>query len=134
MATSLFEVRDLHATAGDTRILDGVDLTVMPGVSVSNEILQLAILDPVMAILDETDSVLDVDALHTVARGIQEVRSDRPHLGVLAITHHQRLLNELAPDMVHIFLDGRVVASGGVESATELESEGYGLWRHEVSQ
>src|SRR5207253_10447602 len=71
-----------------------------------NEILQMAILEPEMAVLDETDSGLDIDALRVVAQGVQEVRSTRPELGVLLITHYQRILNELTPDKVHILVDG----------------------------
>ena len=97
-----------------------------------NEILQLAILEPAMAILDETDSGLDIDALRIVAKGVQEVRRARPALGVLAITHYQRLLDELAPDVVHILVDGRIVESGGLELATRLEVEGYDSWRREA--
>jgi Fe-S cluster assembly ATP-binding protein len=94
-----------------------------------NEILQMAILEPEMAILDETDSGLDIDALRVVARGVQEVRQDRPELGVLAITHYQRLLDHLEPDHVHILVEGRVVESGGPELAHRLEREGYDAWR-----
>ncbi|HVN51419.1 MAG TPA: Fe-S cluster assembly ATPase SufC [Acidimicrobiales bacterium] len=94
-----------------------------------NEILQMAILEPEMAILDETDSGLDIDALRVVAKGVQEVRAARPELGVLAITHYQRLLDELAPDRVHIMIDGRIVDSGGLELVARLESEGYDAWR-----
>jgi Fe-S cluster assembly ATP-binding protein len=94
-----------------------------------NEILQMAILEPDLAILDETDSGLDIDALRVVARGVAEVRNDRPELGVLAITHYQRLLHELTPDRVHILLDGRIVDSGGPELAERLELEGYDAWR-----
>jgi Fe-S cluster assembly ATP-binding protein len=90
-----------------------------------NEILQMAILEPEVAILDETDSGLDIDALKVVARGVQEVRADRPGLGVLAITHYQRLLDHLVPDRVHILVDGRIVESGGPELAGRLEAEGY---------
>jgi Fe-S cluster assembly ATP-binding protein len=90
-----------------------------------NEILQMAILEPEMAILDETDSGLDIDALRVVSRGVQEVRRDRPELGVLAITHYQRLLDELQPDQVHVIIDGRIVESGGPELAKQLEKEGY---------
>jgi Fe-S cluster assembly ATP-binding protein len=90
-----------------------------------NEILQMAILEPEMAILDETDSGLDIDALRVVATGVQEVRRDRPELGVLAITHYQRLLDELAPDRVHVIVDGRIVESGGPELSNRLEAEGY---------
>ena len=90
-----------------------------------NEILQMAILEPEMAILDETDSGLDIDALRVVATGVQEVRRDRPELGVLAITHYQRLLDELQPDRVHVIVDGRIVESGGPELSARLEAEGY---------
>jgi Fe-S cluster assembly ATP-binding protein len=90
-----------------------------------NEILQLAILEPELAILDETDSGLDIDALKVVARGVQEVRAERPELGVLAITHYQRLLDHLAPDRIHVLREGRIVASGGMEVAAHLEAEGY---------
>ncbi|MXW76530.1 MAG: Fe-S cluster assembly ATPase SufC [Acidimicrobiaceae bacterium] len=90
-----------------------------------NEILQMAILEPEMAILDETDSGLDIDALRVVATGVQEVRSERPELGVLAITHYQRLLSELRPDQIHVIIDGRIVESGGLELVQRLEAEGY---------
>ena len=90
-----------------------------------NEILQMAILEPEMAILDETDSGLDIDALRVVARGVQEVREDRPEMGALVITHYQRLLDELQPDKVHIIVDGTILESGGMELAEELERDGY---------
>ena len=90
-----------------------------------NEIMQMAILEPELAILDETDSGLDIDALRIVAKGIQEVRRDRPALGIVLITHYQRLLNELRPDFVHIMIDGRIVKSGGMELAEQLERQGY---------
>jgi Fe-S cluster assembly ATP-binding protein len=94
-----------------------------------NEVLQMAILEPEIAILDETDSGLDIDALRVVARGVQAVRESRPPLGVLAITHYQRLLDELHPDRVHVMIDGRIVESGGPEIAARLETEGYDAWR-----
>jgi Fe-S cluster assembly ATP-binding protein len=94
-----------------------------------NEILQMAILEPEIAILDETDSGLDIDALKVVAHGVDEVRKDRSDLGVLTITHYQRLLNYLQPDRVHILIDGRIVDSGGPELAERLEREGYESWR-----
>jgi Fe-S cluster assembly ATP-binding protein len=94
-----------------------------------NEILQMAILEPELAVLDETDSGLDIDALKTVAKGVQEVRKERPDLGVLTITHYQRLLRYLQPDRVHILIDGRIVDSGGPELAERLEAEGYDAWR-----
>ncbi len=94
-----------------------------------NEILQMALLDPTMAILDETDSGLDIDALQIVADGVATVRTNRPDMGVLVVTHYQRLLNELAPDHVHLLIEGRVVASGGPELALEVEKNGYEKWQ-----
>jgi Fe-S cluster assembly ATP-binding protein len=94
-----------------------------------NEILQMAILEPELAVLDETDSGLDVDALRTVARGVHTVREARPELGVLVITHYQRMLDELAADRVHLLVDGVIVAEGGPELAEQLEAEGYDAWR-----
>ena len=94
-----------------------------------NEILQMAILEPDLAVLDETDSGLDIDALRVVASGVRAVREARPRLGVVLITHYQRLLEELKPDHVHILVDGRIVESGGPELAHRLEAEGYDAWR-----
>ena len=90
-----------------------------------NEVMQMAILEPELSILDETDSGLDIDALRIVAKGIREVRVDRPGMGVVLVTHYQRLLDEVAPDHVHILVDGRIVMSGGMELAELLEREGY---------
>lgn len=94
-----------------------------------NEILQMAILEPEFAILDETDSGLDIDALGVVAAGVNEVRKDRPEMGVLLITHYQRILRYLTPDVVHILVDGRIVAEGGPELAEAVEREGFEPWR-----
>jgi len=94
-----------------------------------NEILPMAILEPEMAILDETDSGLDIDALRVVADGVNEVRNDRTGMGVLAITHYQRLLDLLRPDVVHILIDGKIVDRGGSEIAERLEREGYEAFR-----
>ncbi len=94
-----------------------------------NEILQMALLEPTLAILDETDSGLDIYALQIVANGVATVRQERPDLGVLVVTHYQRLLNELNPDVVHILVDGRIVASGGPELAAEVETNGYEAWQ-----
>jgi len=99
-----------------------------------NEVLQMAILEPELAILDETDSGLDIDALRVVASGVNEVRADRPDLGVLVITHYQRLLDHLTPDVVHILVDGKIVTSGGPELAVELERDGFDRYRdHQVA-
>ena len=86
-------------------------------------------LEPDLAILDETDSGLDIDALRVVARGVQEVRADRPELAVLLITHYSRILEHLRPDVVHILVGGRIVESGGPELGTRLDEEGYEAWR-----
>ena len=94
-----------------------------------NEILQLAILEPDLAILDETDSGLDIDALGVVARGVEAVRQSRPELGVVVVTHYQRILNQLQPDFVHLLIEGRIVTSGGPDLAHRLEEEGYEAWR-----
>jgi Fe-S cluster assembly ATP-binding protein len=88
-----------------------------------NEIFQMAVLEPKLAILDETDSGLDIDALKTVAEGVNRLR--RPDNAQLVITHYQRLLNYIVPDVVHVLYDGRMVRSGGKELALELEEKGY---------
>jgi Fe-S cluster assembly ATP-binding protein len=95
-----------------------------------NEIMQMAILEPELAILDETDSGLDIDALRIVAQGIREVRAERPSMGVILITHYQRLLDEVTPDVVHIMVDGVIVMSGGMELAEQLESDGYEAFKN----
>jgi Fe-S cluster assembly ATP-binding protein len=94
------------------------------------EILQMAMLLPDVAILDETDSGLDIDALRTVAEGVQRLHDERG-LGVLIITHYQRILHHVKPDFVHILLDGRIVLEGGVELVERLEREGYDQIRQE---
>src|SRR4029078_6244400 len=94
-----------------------------------SEVLQLALLEPDMAILDETDSGLDIDALQIVSEGIKEVRRERPERGALLITHYQRILRYLTPDVVHIFVDGRIVECGARELAERLENEGYEAFR-----
>lgn len=96
-----------------------------------NEILQMAILEPKLAILDETDSGLDIDALQIVADGVNRLRS--PERSFLIITHYQRLLDYITPDFVHVMLDGRIVKSGSKELALELESKGYNWVREELS-
>jgi len=93
-----------------------------------NEIFQMAVLEPKLAILDETDSGLDIDALKVVAAGVNTMR--RPDNATLVVTHYQRLLNYIVPDFVHVLTDGRIVRSGGKELALELENRGYG-WLEE---
>jgi Fe-S cluster assembly ATP-binding protein len=116
---------DMDPSFGDRYLNEGFS----GGEKKRNEILQMAILEPEFAVLDETDSGLDIDALKVVARGVQEVRTDRPELGVLLITHYQRILDYLNPDVVHILVDGRIVETGGPDLATRLEQEGYDAWR-----
>lgn len=96
-----------------------------------HEILQMAILEPEMAILDETDSGLDIDALKTVAKGINKLIG--PNLGILLITHYQRMLNYIKPDFVHVLVDGKIVQSGGDKLALKLEEIGYD-WTVEKTQ
>jgi Fe-S cluster assembly ATP-binding protein len=88
-----------------------------------NEIFQMAVLEPALAILDETDSGLDIDALRIVAEGVNRLRS--PERAMIVVTHYQRLLNYIVPDFVHVLVDGRIVRSGGKEMALELEERGY---------
>jgi len=94
-----------------------------------NEIFQMAVLEPKLAILDETDSGLDIDALKIVAEGVNSLRG--PERAILVITHYQRLLDYIVPDYVHVLVDGRIAMSGGKELALELESKGY-AWVHEA--
>ena len=132
---SILELR-LSATSWMKRL--GMDSTFVDrylnegfsgGEKKRNEIMQMAILEPDLAILDETDSGLDIDALRIVAQGIREVRKERPAMGIVLITHYQRLLDELQPDVVHILIDGKIVKSGGMELAEELEKSGYEAYR-----
>lgn len=92
-----------------------------------NEVLQMAVLEPELAIMDETDSGLDIDALRTVADGVNKLTT--PERGFLIITHYQRLLDYVTPDVVHIFMDGRILESGGPELGVKLEEEGYDSFR-----
>jgi Fe-S cluster assembly ATP-binding protein len=95
------------------------------------EILQMAVLQPRLAILDETDSGLDIDALRIVAEGVNAMRA--PNRSMLVITHYQRLLDHIRPDRVHVLAGGRIVASGGPELAHELEREGYDKYAAEAA-
>jgi Fe-S cluster assembly ATP-binding protein len=96
-----------------------------------NEIFQMAVLEPRLAILDETDSGLDIDALKTVSTGVNALRA--PDRSMIVVTHYQRLLNYIVPDFVHVLVDGRIVKSGGKELALELEEKGYG-WIEEAAR
>ena len=97
-----------------------------------NEIFQMSLLDPTLAILDETDSGLDIDALRIVAEGVNRFRG--PSKAIILVTHYQRILDYITPDYVHILLDGRIVHSGGKELALELEARGYDWVRESVSE
>lgn len=96
------------------------------------EILQMAMLQPSMAVMDETDSGLDIDALKIVAEGVNRIKAEKAELGVLVITHYQRLLNYIKPDYVHVLMEGKIVREGGPELALELEEKGYDFIREEV--
>jgi Fe-S cluster assembly ATP-binding protein len=97
-----------------------------------NEILQMAVLEPKLALLDETDSGLDIDALRIVANGVNQLR--RPDNGMILVTHYQRLLNYIVPDFVHVLAEGRIIRSGGKELALELEEKGYDWLLEESGQ
>ena len=96
-----------------------------------NEVFQMAVLEPKLCILDETDSGLDIDALQIVADGVNKLRSENN--GMLVITHYQRLLNYIVPDVVHVMVDGRIVKSGGKELALELEAHGYAAFKESAT-
>ena len=119
------ELLDLDSTMLNRAVNEGFS----GGEKKRNEILQLAILEPKLAILDETDSGLDIDALQIVAKGVNAMRSkDR---AIIVITHYQRLLNYIVPDVVHVIIDGRIVKSGGKDLALQLEEKGYNWVRDE---
>ncbi len=109
---------------GDDMLKRAVNAGFSGGEKKRNEVLQMALLQPRLAILDETDSGLDIDALRTVADGVNALRS--PDRAMLIITHYQRLLHHIVPDRVHVLAEGRIVRSGGKDLAEELEREGYG--------
>ncbi len=115
------KIKELGIT--DDLIKRAVNVGFSGGEKKRNEILQMALLDPALAILDETDSGLDIDALKTVADGVNALRA--PDRSVLVITHYQRLLDYIVPDHVHVLAHGRIVRSGGKELAQELEKTGY---------
>ena len=94
-----------------------------------NEVLQMALLEPIVALLDETDSGLDIDALRVVANGVRTVKAAHPAMGVVLVTHYVKLLDELAPDQVHVLIDGRIVHTGDVSVAAQIEREGYEPFR-----
>lgn len=140
------EGEELEATEYYARLYEKMDMLEMPrtftarsvnegfsgGEKKRNEILQMAMLEPSYAILDETDSGLDIDALRIVSAGVNSLRG--PDVGILLITHYQRLLNYIQPDIVHVMVKGRIVRTGGPELALQLEEEGYDFIREEIEQ
>ncbi len=120
---ALFKKKAEALELGETLISRSVNEGFSGGEKKRNEILQMALLEPKLSILDETDSGLDIDALQVVANGVNALRS--PSRAFLVITHYQRLLNFIVPDFVHVMLDGQIVRSGGKELALELEEKGY---------
>jgi Fe-S cluster assembly ATP-binding protein len=127
------DAMDFMALVRDRMSLLGIDETLLNrpvnegfsgGEKKRNEIFQMAVLEPRLAVLDETDSGLDIDALKIVAHGVNGLR--RPDRAFLLVTHYQRLLNYIVPDVVHVLADGRIIRSGGKELAFELEEKGYG--------
>src|SRR5438105_2777624 len=140
------EGEELEATDYYAKLYEKMDLLEMPRAFTSRsvnegfsggekkrcEILQMAMLDPKYAILDETDSGLDIDALKIVASGVNSLRG--PERGILLITHYQRLLNYIVPDFVHVMVQGRIVRSGGKELALELEEKGYDWIREHAEE
>lgn len=111
----------------------GVNEGFSGGEKKRNEILQLALLQPALAVMDETDSGLDIDALQIVASGINKLKAERPEMSVLLITHYQRMLNYVVPDRVHVMVAGRIVRSGDAELARELEEKGYDWVKSELA-
>ena len=109
----------------------GVNVGFSGGEKKRNEILQMALLEPRLAVLDETDSGLDIDALRVVADGVNRLRS--PQRSMVVITHYQRLLNYIVPDVVHVLSKGRIVKTGGKELALELEARGYAQFQEEAA-
>ena len=123
--TESMELLDMEASFAERHVNDGFS----GGEKKRNEILQMAVLRPKLAVMDETDSGLDIDALKVVAAGVRKLATEDSEMSVLLITHYQRLLNYVEPDFVHVMVGGRIVRSGGPEVALALEEEGYASWR-----
>ena len=119
--TERMEMLEMDVTFAERHVNDGFS----GGEKKRNEILQMAMLKPKLAVMDETDSGLDIDALKIVANGVNKLAEEDPEMSILLITHYQRLLDYIKPDFVHVMVDGRIVRSGGPEIALELEAEGY---------
>ena len=119
------ELLDMEPAFAERSVNDGFS----GGEKKRNEILQMAVLRPALAVMDETDSGLDIDAVKIVANGVNKLREEDPEMTVLVITHYQRLLNYITPDVVHVMVDGRIVRTGGPEVVVELEEQGYSDWK-----
>ena len=119
------EMLEMDASFAERPVNDGFS----GGEKKRNEILQMALLQPKLAVMDETDSGLDIDALKVVSKGVNKLREESPNMTLLLITHYQRLLNHIVPDVVHVMVDGRIVRSGGPEVALALEDAGYKEWQ-----
>ncbi|MXW18709.1 MAG: Fe-S cluster assembly ATPase SufC [Gemmatimonadetes bacterium] len=119
------ELLDMDVSFAQRPVNDGFS----GGEKKRNEILQMAVLKPSLAVMDETDSGLDIDALKIVAHGVNTLRQENPEMSVLLITHYQRILNHIVPDRVHVMMNGKIVESGGPEIALELEAQGYEEYR-----
>jgi Fe-S cluster assembly ATP-binding protein len=119
------ELLDMDPSFAERPVNDGFS----GGEKKRNEILQMAVLEPRVAIMDETDSGLDIDALRVVAEGVNKLQEENPDQTILLITHYQRLLDYIEPDHVHVMVDGKIVRSGGPEVALQLEEEGYAGWK-----
>ncbi len=130
MLTERMELLEMDPSFAERYVNDGFS----GGEKKRNEILQMAVLKPTLAVLDETDSGLDIDALKVVASGVNKLFEERPDMTILLITHYQRLLNYIKPHQVHVMVEGRIVRSGGPEVALELEEDGYRAWtEHEAT-
>jgi len=123
--TERMEMLEMDVSFAERHVNDGFS----GGEKKRNEILQMAMLKPKLAVMDETDSGLDIDALKIVASGVNKLVAEDPEMSILLITHYQRLLDYIKPDFVHVMVDGRIVRSGGPEVAHALEAEGYKDWR-----
>ena len=125
LLVSRMELLDMDPSFAERPVNDGFS----GGEKKRNEILQMAVLEPTLALMDETDSGLDIDALKVVASGVNTLSRQNPEMTVLLITHYQRILNYIEPDRVHVMVDGKIARSGGPEVARELEESGYEEYR-----
>lgn len=128
---ALLKEKAKHLELNDDMLKRAVNEGFSGGEKKRNEVFQMAVLEPKLCILDETDSGLDIDALQIVADGVNKLRSQNN--GMLVITHYQRLLNYIVPDFVHVMVDGRIVKSGGKELALELETHGYAAFKESAT-